>query len=237
MKPIYVLLLMVPFLGNAQQNAGLNKVLQNSDAIVQTAKSIGGLFKKKEKQKPQIEEKSVQKEVGIPVSAIPYAQSMEFYDLLLKLIPDTGKTKAVTDLDKSGKAIKWDAPHIDGIYNTLSANAQIVYNKEPICEGYCTVIELHLDKAVKTYDKFNIDVDIDDQEISEDQILKKFLGEKNYELKRIQKNDAFQYELSLSGKIKVWVDVMFTVDFYGKQQEQELRHVLLSVYFSKEDLP
>ncbi len=230
-------MLALPIFAEAQQNTGLNKVLQNSDAIVQTAQSIGGLFKKKEKQKPQTEEKAVQKEVGVPISAIPSAQSMEFYDLLLMLIPDTGKTKAVASLDKSGKAIKWDAPHIDGIYNTLSANAQIVYNNEYICEGYCTVIELHLDKAVKTYDKFNIDVNVDDQEISEDQILKKFLGAKNYELKRIQKGDVFQYELSLSGKIKVWIDVMFSVDFYGKQQEQELPHVLLSVYFSKEDLP
>lgn len=237
MKSIYVLLFMIPFLGNGQQNTRLNKVLQNSDAIVQTAKSIGGLFKKKEKQKPQIEEKTVQKEASVPVSAMPSAQSMEFYDLLLMLIPDTGKTKAVASLDKSDKAIKWDAPHIDGIYNTLSANAQIVYNNEHICEGYCTAIELHLDKAIKTYDKFNIDVDVDDQEISEDQILKKFLGTKSYESKRIQKDNAFQYELSLSGKIKVWVDVMFTVDFYGKQQEQELPHVLLSVYFSKEELP
>ncbi|WP_428068198.1 hypothetical protein [Chryseobacterium gambrini] len=237
MKRIYFIMLALPIFVEAQQNTGLNKVLQNSDAIVQTAKSIGGLFKKKEKQKPLIEEKAVQKQTEIPASVISSAQGMEFYDLLLMLIPDTGKTKAVTGLDKNIKAIKWNAPHIDGIYNTLSANAQIVYNNEHICEGYCTVIELHLDKAVKTYDKFNIDVDIHDQEISEDQILKKFLGTRSYELKRIQKGDAFQYELSLQGKIKVWVDVMFTVDFYGKQQEQELPHVLLSVYFSKEDLP
>jgi len=142
MKRIYFMMLALPIFAEAQQNTGLNKVLQNSDAIVQTAQSIGGLFKKKEKQKPQTEEKAVQKEVGVPISAIPSAQSMEFYDLLLMLIPDTGKTKAVASLDKSGKAIKWDAPHIDGIYNNLDLWIYIggfigMFLPPMIWSGYC----------------------------------------------------------------------------------------------------
>lgn len=220
-------------------------------------------------QKPAVKQGSkTQNNVAAKTTAkVPAtANSIELYDLLVKLIPNEGKLPDMSNLGTSSNLLKWDKPQnvgtnmasINGRSNVTFDGARAVkYNKQQTslikCNNDCSEIYVKLNKAGKLYTHFTIEsnIDPDDQSFSQwiyadndskpnQKLLSRLLGKKDFTATFIPRQENYfslDYELKLPGKNKVWVSLMLDSRPLGSLgPEIQPIDLMVSVYFNKADL-
>lgn len=163
----------------------------------------------------------------------------ETYDLILKLIPDAGKSATWQSAKDATKGIiKWTKPNPtkEIIGYSINGQAKIDYNKQPIkCNGKAceTFVSLNGTTA-KGYTEIELNFAPDELPSV---LLEKLLGKKAYTPKILKKDleglgGIIYYEVQFPGKPLVWI-LVSTIPAYREEQSNDFS---MTVFFNKKDL-
>ena len=175
------------------------------------------------------------------IACIATAQTTktDAYDILLKLIPNTGKPATWQSAKEATKGlVKWTQPNptkqIIG-YNIIGA-AKIDYNNQPIkCNGTACETSISLNgPGNKGYDEIEFNVPPDGLPAVQ---LEKLFGKKPYKAKILKKEldgvgGLMYYEVQFPGKPLVWIQVS-TIPAYREEQSNDF---MLTVFFNKKSM-
>ncbi len=140
MKKFIFISLLIPIL-SFSQNTKTDKVLNQVNSVSEVAGNVIGLFKKKKDKTNTTESQNTAS--NKTSSENPNAKAIDFYELLTKIIPDTGKPANINTLDKSSKFVKWRTLNqlVKGYYD-FSGEGKISYDGIFLCEDFFSFINL-----------------------------------------------------------------------------------------------